>query len=178
MKKLIIIIIFTGLLFGFWQTAKAAELLLEYPSISEYGPTTGGFPGFIKYIYLFALGAVGIIALLAILIGAIMYITSAGQPDKMGEAKDRIMSAVLGVLILLASALILRTINPDLTEFGTPDLSISPGEQQTTAATCECIDNNNNLVPQGDYQSIAECIEACNNICLGPIFIDYICVAK
>jgi len=130
MKKILIITISIFFLLGIWQSCQGVELLLKYPKIGTSTPTSEGLPGFIKYIYLFALGAVGIIALLSILIGAIMYVFSAGNPSKASDAKDRIMSALLGILILLAAVLILRTINPDLVNIGfeLPEIKpISPG---------------------------------------------------
>ena len=129
MKKIIIITIFIFLLFGFWQNA--AGLLLDYPTIKGTTPTSEGLPGLIRYIYLFSLGIVGMVALLSILIGAIKYVTSAGSPDKAKDAKEQITSALLGVLILLASSLILQTINPDLINLGV-ELTGIPSKGQTT----------------------------------------------
>lgn len=124
MKKIIIITSITSvfLFFGFWQSCQAIDLLIDYPQIP--GVETPGpgstLPELIGYIYMFALAAAGFVALIAILIGAIMYIFSAGNPTKAKDAKDRIFSALLGILILLASVLILRTINPDLVNIGLP----------------------------------------------------------
>lgn len=115
MKKTIFITIIIILFFGFWQNCSAVNLLEKYPEISgiKIGEGTT-LPEIIKYIYMFSLGIVGIVAFVSIIIGAVQYITSAGNDSKMGEAKDRITSALLGILILLSSVLILRTINPDL----------------------------------------------------------------
>ncbi|MFZ5559574.1 MAG: pilin [Patescibacteria group bacterium] len=118
-KILFITIVCLITLFGFWQIARAIDLLLDYPEIGGIKPgETIELPEIIKYFYLFALGIVGVIALLSMLIGAIKYIFSAGNPSKAGEAKDQIFSAILGIIILLASVLILRTINPDLVSIG------------------------------------------------------------
>ena len=139
MKKAIIIIIFIGLLFTIGQSVQATGLLLKYPTIKDTTPTSQGLPEFIKYIYLFALGAAGFVALLAILIGAIMYVFSAGNPQKAGDAKNRILSALLGILILLASVLILRTINPNLVEMELPSLKIKPTTTiASTRFSCWC----------------------------------------
>lgn len=146
MTKALLITISIFLLFGSWQTCKAQqELLIDYPTIP--GATKPGaegiegreLPEFIKYIYLFALGAVGITALIAMLIGALMYVFSSGKPDKMADAKDRIISAILGIILLLVSVLILQTINPDLIRIGLtlPTIPLIPnggnGED-----VCEC----------------------------------------
>ena len=118
MKKIIIIILLF-LLWGFWQTVQAADLLLRYPVIAgEEVTTETTLPNLIKYIYLFALAAVGVVALLAMLIGAVKYVLSAGNPSKASDAKDQIFSAILGIILLLASVMILRIINPDLVNIG------------------------------------------------------------
>lgn len=128
MKIILIAILCLFLLLGLWQGCQAVELLIkDYPTISGQTLTgESGLPEVIKYIYLFGLGAAGFVALLAILIGAIMYVFSAGRPDKAKDAKDRILSALLGILILLASVLILRTINPDLINIGLTLEEIKP----------------------------------------------------
>ena len=117
MKKLFFIILLLILFFSLLPIAKAdQQLLIEYPKIGEMDINKEGttLPEIIKYIYLFSLGIVGLTAFVSIIIGAVQYITSAGNDSKMSDAKDRITSALLGILILLASVLILRIINPDL----------------------------------------------------------------
>lgn len=116
MKRFLFILIFAVFLFGFWQNVKAVDVLIDYPTIegAQSPNETSDLPQLINYIYKFALLACGIVALISILIGAIQYVTSAGNASKAGDAKDRISQALLGILILLAAVLILRTINPDL----------------------------------------------------------------
>jgi hypothetical protein len=74
----------------------------------------GGLEGYIVDIYRFSLYIGGFLALGAIVWGAIEWTTSGGNPSKLAEAKDRIMSAIYGLILLLAAYLILFTINPDL----------------------------------------------------------------
>lgn len=135
MKKLFFTILLLILFFGLLPIAKAdQQLLLKYPEISgiKIGEGTT-LPEIIKYIYLFSLGIVGLMAFVSIIIGAVQYITSAGNDTKIGDAKDRITSALLGILILLASVLILRTINPDLIniDFKLPAI-VAPGPPSPT----------------------------------------------
>ncbi len=73
-------------------------------------------PNYIKTVFDLIIGIAGAIAVLAFIIGAIRYLTSAGSPEKMGEAKKTIFSAVVGLVLLLSSFLIMMTINPKLTE--------------------------------------------------------------
>ena len=119
MKKIIFITIFIILFLGISQNVYASKLLLEYPKMGDIElseePT---LPEIIKYIYLFSLGIVGFVALISMLIGAIRYITSAGNASKAEDAKDQITQAILGIIILLAAVLILNIINPDLVNIG------------------------------------------------------------
>lgn len=97
-------------------------IVQDYPLLpacegnTECRPGQGifGLPQFVKYIFLFALGVVGVVALLGIIIGAFGYVTSAGNPQKAADSKEKIIAALLGLLLLLGSALILNMINPDL----------------------------------------------------------------
>jgi hypothetical protein len=78
------------------------------------GINISSFETYLSYIYQIGLGIVGITALLVIIYSGVLYITSAGNASQMGEAKDRIKSAILGLILALAAYLILYTINPDL----------------------------------------------------------------
>jgi len=116
-KNLVLSNFFALLFLGIAKSALAVDLILDYPKIEGIpAPGEEGFtlPDLIRYIYLFSIGIVGMVALLFIIIGAFKYVTSAGNPSKAQDAKDQIFSAILGVILLLASVLILRTINPDL----------------------------------------------------------------
>jgi len=45
----------------------------------------------------------------------ITWLTSAGNPSKISDARDRIRNTFLGLLLVLASFLLLQILNPDLT---------------------------------------------------------------
>jgi len=79
---------------------------------------TDAFQSFYTYIVSIA----GVIALIALIIGGILYLTSTGEPEKLSKARKQILAAFLGIIILLSSYLILRTINPELVSFEMPDL--------------------------------------------------------
>jgi len=64
----------------------------------------------------------GLILLGVLIFGGIIYLTSTGNPIKMKEAREKIGSAILGVIILLSGYLILTTINPELTILKLPSL--------------------------------------------------------
>lgn len=153
MKKIIFIIIFIILFLGIGQNVYAGKLLLEYPKMGDIElseePT---LPEIIKYIYLFSLGIVGFVALISMLIGAIRYITSAGNASKAEDAKDQMTQAILGIIILLAAVLILRTINPDLVNIG---FKLPETKQENGAIFKGCFINN-------------ECLNKCKPLCVTP----------
>lgn len=47
-------------------------------------------------------------------IGGVIWLTSGGNPQKIGQAKSYIVSAVIGIILLMGSYLILSNINSDL----------------------------------------------------------------
>lgn len=129
-KKTFIFIIAIIIFLSFTGFAQAAQrgrpLEIDYPDIP--GPdiipqeTTTPVPEYVQYIYYFLLGISGVIALGVLIYAGFQYFTSAGSPEKINEAKDRIGAALLGLLILFGSYLILYNINPDLVSFNLPRL--------------------------------------------------------
>ncbi|MEK7512829.1 MAG: pilin [Patescibacteria group bacterium] len=98
------------------------------------------FPGgggqvttFIEQLYQFGLGVAGILAVAMIVVGGIYYSLS-GAVDKRSEGKDMILSALLGVVLLLGSYVLLNTINPRLVNLALPAPS---GTTSTLALTDE-----------------------------------------
>lgn len=72
---------------------------------------------YIAGIYTWAVGIAGLIAVVLIITGGFVYLTSGGNAQRTQDAKDRISSALFGLLLLLASYVLLYTINPDLVKF-------------------------------------------------------------
>lgn len=96
------------------------ELEVKYPTILGVTPKTvegTQLPEYVKYIFNFAIIIAGIIAFGVIVFGGVRWLTSAGDPTKLRDAKDQIFAAFLGLIILLSSYLILTTINPQLVIF-------------------------------------------------------------
>jgi hypothetical protein len=106
------------------QAVFAISLNLEYP-IPPGAPdinTQAGqtLPGVAAWVYYFILMISGISAFVMIVWGGVVWLTSAGDPSRLSDAKDRIKNAVLGLLLVLASYLILQTINPQFTTLLNP----------------------------------------------------------
>ena len=113
---------------------------------------------------MFALGIVGVVALLSMLIGAAKYVLSAGNASKAADAKDQIYSAILGIILLLASVMILRTINPDLVNIGFTLPTITG--TGTTNNYCQCVLTQRFIVAAPDQSNpTTSCQQEVNNNC-------------
>ena len=85
----------------------------DSPMGRALSPTTE-FHEFIAYIYEWGISLGGIVVFAMLVWAGIQYLTSAGDPGKMGGAIKKIQSSILGLVLLLTSWLILNTINPQL----------------------------------------------------------------
>lgn len=97
-------------------------------------------PNLVKYIYEWGISLGGFAAFIILVIAGFQYLTSAGNAGKMKDAVDRIKSAILGLVLLLASVLILNTINPQLTQLKIPPLS--PPKFELATSTVQIKDIN------------------------------------
>jgi hypothetical protein len=93
------------------------------------GSTIGDY---IRAIYKFAIGAVGIVAAVVLMYGGVLWIMSAGNPERVGNAKGYITGAISGLVLALASWLILYMVNPELVNLR----PISPPKPAKTVACC------------------------------------------
>lgn len=78
--------------------------------------------GLVRNFYEFALMMGGLLAFVIIIFAAIRYTVASDNPSKQSDAKDQILQALLGLLLLAGAFLILNTINPRLTELKLPSL--------------------------------------------------------
>ncbi|MFA5162961.1 MAG: pilin [Patescibacteria group bacterium] len=72
---------------------------------------------YVAAFYNYALAIVGIVAVIVLMIAGIIWLTSGGNPGKVGQAKDLIGGSITGLALLLCSWILLNTINPDLLKF-------------------------------------------------------------
>lgn len=78
----------------------------------------GGIVGYAANLWSFGIAIGGILALASIVYGAIEWTVSAGNESKIGDAKDRITQAVIGLVLLFSAYTVLGFINPELTNLG------------------------------------------------------------
>ena len=87
------------------------KLLAPLPQGSVQLPADAtGFSLYASNLYWFFISAAVILALVMIIIGGVEYVGSAGNTSLLGDAKGRILNALLGLLLALASWLILNLI--------------------------------------------------------------------
>ena len=119
--KLIFQIILLSLLLP--NISSAITLNLEYPEIAGFDLNIHqDLNQIIAWFYYFIISIAGIAAFAMLVWGGFEWMTSAGSPARISSAKDRISSALLGLLLILASWLILQVINPELTTLNLPQL--------------------------------------------------------
>lgn len=68
-------------------------------------------------IYAYVMGIAGTLAVVMMVIGGIKYLTAGGNNSQTTSAKDTIRNALLGLVLVMGTHLILRTINPALVQF-------------------------------------------------------------
>lgn len=125
-KKYKSFLLFFSLLWVFFSNTKLAYGLeiKDYPRIPFLPIIEQGseLPVFISYFFGLGIYLVGTIAVISLVIGGIRLIASAGNPGAIGDAKERIIGAIIGLVLTLSSVIILQTINPVLV---TPSLTPS-----------------------------------------------------
>jgi hypothetical protein len=88
---------------------------------------------YISALYRYGVGLAVTLAVVMIMAGGFLWLMSGGSPDRVGKAKEFIISAFSGVLLALFSFIILQGINPELVKLATlniltpnnPDISSS-----------------------------------------------------
>lgn len=128
-------------------------------TVLTVGPNTIG--NYVMTIYKIAVNVVGILSVVVMMFGGVLWIMSGGNAGKVDNAKSWIAAAATGLVLTLASYMLLNTINPDLVRFSSIDpqepelnpqgccLSGEGGAFTTTRSNCEGTFNPN-LVPNNN----------------------------
>jgi len=77
---------------------------------------------YLSILYNYLISIAGVLATVMIMVGGVRWLLAAGDPGKIGAAKETIGSAVIGLGLALGSFLILNTINPQLVELRLPTI--------------------------------------------------------
>ncbi len=125
--KKVLLSLFLFLLAG---KVSAVDITNAVPDIAS-PQAVGGGAGFINWVqnfYQFSLIAGVFLAVGVITWAGLKYALAAGNPSGQSDARDQILQALLGLVLLFGAYLILFTINPNLTNLSLPTLtSVSVG---------------------------------------------------
>jgi len=92
---------------------------------------------YINYIYKLAITVGIILAFIMVVVGGIKYLKSTGNVEARADAKDQILSAFWGLLLLLGLVVILQTFHPKFVQIGLKKLNLDDIEVQEGVWICE-----------------------------------------
>lgn len=99
---------------------------------------TGTFGDYLVTFYQWFAGAAGVLAVFMVMFGGFQWLTAAGNPGRIGQAKESITGAVVGLILLLGSYVLLNTISPAFVAFK----PLSPKHiDRLTLGFATCYDN-------------------------------------
>ncbi|MFH1030500.1 MAG: pilin, partial [bacterium] len=115
------------------STATGENKELTYPDLAVPvgGFTKDSFKGqppqnwlgvYILAWFHYLIGAIGIIAVVMIMWGGIKWITAGGNASQVDDAKGKIKNAVMGIVLLLCTYTIFKTINPRMLSLQLPTI--------------------------------------------------------
>lgn len=147
MKVKILLISF---LFPLAQSALAVDFTNTVPDIAT--TQAGGAVGWVQSFYQFSLIAGVFLAVGVIAWAGLRYALAAGNPSGQSDARDQILQAILGLILLFGAYLILFTINPNLINLNLPTLSSVSvgGPAQTSSTQINEDDGRNAYTDEGD----------------------------
>ncbi len=123
--KYLKIILLILLVFNFCLIVKAADLQVPIPGQPDAGRDLASY---ISGWYTFGMGAIGVVAVIMIMWGGMQWMTATGNAALIGQAKQRIYNAIIGVILALCSYGLLYLINPALVELKMPYMPFTKKE--------------------------------------------------
>lgn len=162
----------------------ASGLCLNVPIGSV--KVVSGFEEYLQLWYSFVVGVVGILATVIMMWGGFKWLTSRGNAAAIGDAKDRIWSAVIGLVLVFLSYNLLWIINPKLVEINLPTL-LGSGNKTNISNTTNLpadfvIDSNSGITygthpvfgtqtmfvePNASPAQLAKAQTECHSMCVG-----------
>ncbi len=103
------------------------DMEVDYPDLPGIDtPDTTDAGTYLRYLYVLGIFLAGLISFVLLIKAGMRYLTSAGNPSKIQDAREQITASLLALLIIFGSYLILNTINPELLRIHFPSISIPP----------------------------------------------------
>lgn len=104
-------------------------------NVSIGGYEVIGIENYIKRLYIYLISIAGITAGIMIVWAGVKWLTSAGSPDRISDAKKKIGNSLIGLVLIMGSYVILQTVNPALVELRLPSVKLM---RQMKAAEEKC----------------------------------------
>lgn len=147
---------------------------------SVFAAQVTSLPTLVKNFFSWAIGIASTLAGLSFGLGAVQYIISESNPTTKSDAKSRMTSSLIGLVLLLGSYLILNTINPKINTFQTAPLGQNYGILYTNGNPKEekpapLQEANTTIVKDLGYNTILyQCLKGKDGKSVGiPIFITF-----
>src|SRR3989344_1402218 len=109
----------------FFPLKRALALELIYPSLpgAPHINTSPSVEGFVVYFFVFSVIIAGSIGIISIAIAGLQILLTSGNPAGRAAAVERIKGSILGIILLMASIVLLQSINPALVTPTSPHFS-------------------------------------------------------
>jgi len=126
-KNLIFLFTIITIFLSLSQPVLALEV--SYPPLPGAPVITGdsSLVDYILYFFIFAVTTAAAIGIISIAIAGIQILIAAGSPAAVGAARERIFDSILGIILLMFSVILLRTINPEFINPQMNEFFLPPG---------------------------------------------------
>ncbi len=99
---------------------------------------------YIVAIYRYGISIGAILATVVLMAAGLMWLTSGGSQEKIGQAKNMISGSIIGLVLLFGSYTILNTVNPELVSFNVREIGYI---ERATMGCCQVNNNDAFLTP-------------------------------
>jgi len=108
-------LLFLFLVLSLVLVSNVYALEAQYPEIMGKTITDETTPaGYVVYFFYLAMSLGSVLVFIVLVMAGVDFVTAGGEPAKITEGKKKIMSAIVGLIVLFSSFLILNSINPAL----------------------------------------------------------------
>lgn len=164
-KKIYLFFVTTLAVITIFSASSVLALEVKYPNIFGVSiDSNSTLPQYVKYFFNFGLAVAGTLALISFALGAIGLMSP--NLESHNDAKDRMKGSILGLILIMASFIIIQTINPKLATITISELPGVSGVYLTNGKDSQACPEqyaDTSLIPQG-FNKIQYC---CDKDCKG-----------
>ena len=99
------------------------KFAVDYGEVQPIPGASSGDPNALKdnimTVINWVLGIIGIVCVIVIIIGGVQYMTSTGDPGKVKKAKDTLLYAIIGLVVVILAAAIVNFVIANIAGVGT-----------------------------------------------------------